>query len=359
MAKKGQNENLTERQAVNPLFGQAPAFAVQNSLVDPAVVRYLQDVRKEALRTTVVSIKPQKRARPVVTASMYDDDDDELPTLTARKKGRNSAYEFPDQLIYFDRNMNDWIKWFECTKNIVQEKAYEFTGYDDNTLNILLCQLKQYMETKSKDEDKLSSLIGIISDECIETTDSSDHSLEIDETWAETMCEKLQSRAIKNISEIKDCVLETPMEPYGFKAWYKYLISNVPVHTCFVTMINDRNVWILIQYFQQGLLEEIYKRGKNASVLEEWLLEIMIHLPVNITAEYTSTLRDLGKKCQVLIKRQIESSSAKTLLRLPKELEELDIKAPQQNVSIFELVLSIIAKIYGQRDLIDWKSTLI
>ncbi|WP_204281226.1 hypothetical protein, partial [Proteus mirabilis] len=44
---------------------------------------------------------------------------------------------------------------------------------------------------------------------------------------------------------------------------------------------------------------------QNSDWLNVWLLFILFHLPNNITANSRSLLRDLGKKCQNIILRNV------------------------------------------------------
>ncbi|CCD22680.1 Brr1p NDAI_0A05250 [Naumovozyma dairenensis CBS 421] len=374
---KGNNSNINqnrnnrdlrtdpEKQTINPIFGQAPAFAINDSLVDPQVVAYLRDVRQEALRTTVTRIPEQKKVKPIVTASMYDDDEKIADNTPLRSRYESDVTQmsatmsvFPDKLIQFRQNMEQCIEWFKTARNSLIQNGYR---YDDTTLNLLVYYFKKYLEERNDQDDYVKHLAEVLQHHFVENEDDS---LIIDNEWAERTLAKIREGEVRTIDDIKKFISGNSYEPYGFSQWYEYLLTTEPTHSCFCSVINGRNIWILVQYYQQGLLEKIYSNDQNSDRLNVWLLYILFHLPNNITANSTSLLRDLGKKCQNIILRNVSNAGGPEpsdvnsgLLVFTNELNNLSIpQPPEYPFTIVDLTLIVISELYGQKDLINWET---
>lgn len=344
-----------ESQAPDSVFGQSRAFALTDPLVDPAVVAYLSTVRQEALRTSTISpVTMMSLKLPKHNADMYDDVQ-ESSLLT--KPPRIPA--FPEKLLAFQRNMDNWIQWFKHSKETIWHNGYIFEGYNTSTLDLLLHYLKKYLEAKKEKKGLIVHLLNILKDHPEINEDSE---FLMDEDWLEATLNKLKTKKIKNLNDIKNIIGEGhKLVPNGFKQWYQYITENEPSHSIFKTVVNDRNIWVLVQFYSKEWIKDIYNNKKRQQVVRfsQWLLYIIIHLPTNLTADYISILRTLGKKCQKNVNDIAHASDHLTeTIVLTDEMKLLGIQEPPGNPSILELALSVISEFYGQRDLTDWEHQL-
>lgn len=160
---------------------------------------------------------------------------------------------------------------------------------------------------------------------------------------------------IDSVEDVKKVITEGDQhELVGYNQWFQYLINNEPQHTTFHGKITSKQLWVLIKYMSNTWIKEIHKKGRHYRRLQDWLFYILVHTPERVTAEYTSILRDLGKKCLELIqKKPVEAHENK--ITLPKEMAELNVEIPAavENMTITELTVSVIAVNYGQKDLIE------
>ncbi|CAI4846163.1 BBM_1a_G0055460.mRNA.1.CDS.1 [Saccharomyces cerevisiae] len=337
-----------ESQAPDAIFGQSRAFALSDSSVNPDVIEYLKSVRQEALRTNAISIKNhmnlQKRTRH--KSSMYDDEDE----------GALKRHAISPSLIRLQRNVEIWVRWFNSVKATVLTNAYEFTGYEDETLDLLLLFLKNYLEDMPSKCTTVEKIISVLNQHSFpEKSEEKEENLQIDEEWAKNILVRLEKTKIDSVEDVKKVITEGDKhELVGYNQWFQYLINNEPQHTTFHEKITSKQLWVLIKYMSNTWIKEIHKKGRHYRRLQDWLFYILVHTPERVTAEYTSILRDLGKKCLELIqKKPVEAHENK--ITLPKEMAELNVEIPAavENMTITELTVSVIAVNYGQKDLIE------
>ncbi|CAI4054890.1 hypothetical protein SUVZ_16G3350 [Saccharomyces uvarum] len=336
-----------ESQAPDAVFGQSRAFALSDSSVNPDVIKYLNDVREQALRTNAISISSQvnlqKRTRH--KSSMYDDEDEEVT-----KKRVVSP-----PLIRLQKNTDMLVKWFNSVKYVVLTNAYEFTGYDDETLNLLLFCLMNYLKDVPCKSSKVEKIINILTEHTFpEQEENKEQKLEIDEEWVKTVLVRLEKTNINSYEDIKRIIAEGDTHTLsGYNQWFRYIIGNDPRHTMFCEKITSKELWVLMKFMSNTWIKEIYKKGTNHRRLQDWLFYLLIHTPERLTAEYTSTLRDLGKKCRELILKKPVQACDDDKIILPMEMKELDVTIPSalENMTIIELATCIIAVNYGQKDL--------
>lgn len=343
-------------QVLDSIFGQSRAFALNDQFVDPKVIEYLKNVRQEALRTN--AIKAQRTSK--FEASLYDEGEE-----VERKQGRvahlsrsTPSISGPSREIQLD--VENCLDWFYHAKQTVLDKGSICEGYDERTIALLLHYLKGYLSGLPDQRGIVVHLLNILKEHPDVQADSE---LEIDENWAAATVKKLRNKQVRKLDDIRRFIRDSDEEiPMGFKQWYQYLQNNEPTHSAFYSTINSHSIWILVQYMNQEWLRDItkHKKPRQAVQFSKWLLYILFHLPINVTADSVSSLREMGKKCHKLI---LENSSEKTsdepktnipeLLRnLPAEMAYLGISAPPEGLNIVELALSVIAVVYRQRDLI-------
>lgn len=345
---------LEENQTIDYVFGQTRAFALNDSLVNPDAVRYLTGVRQEALRTNAIRIQKTKRH----TADLYDDEEYHI-------KDPKDAQRLPTQLKAFQNNIETSVEWFKQARDVVLKDYHMSQGYDEGTMNLLIHYLEQYLSRSAEKRGIVTHLLNVLQNH---PAVEDDHSLEIDEKWAESIVKKLKTKHIREIDDIKKCILESNEAiPMGFKEWYQYLQEREPTQSLFTSTINPKNIWVLIQYMTQNWVKDIAKCKKPPQAIRfsNWLLYILFNLPLNVTAEYASILRDLGKRCQQILfddslLNEADRSEKKRILlihTLPSEMINLQVMPPPKEIDILELTLSVVALVYGQKDLKNWEKT--
>lgn len=277
---------------------------------------------------------------------MYDDEDE----------GALKRHAISPSLIRLQRNVEIWVRWFNSVKATVLTNAYEFTGYEDETLDLLLLFLKNYLEDMPSKCTTVEKIISVLNQHSFpEKAEEKEENLQIDEEWAKNILVRLEKTKIDSVEDVKKVITEGDKhELVGYNQWFQYLINNEPQHTTFHEKITSKQLWVLIKYMSNTWIKEIHKKGRHYRRLQDWLFYILVHTPERVTAEYTSILRDLGKKCLELIqKKPVEAHENK--ITLPKEMAELNVEIPAavENMTITELTVSVIAVNYGQKDLIE------
>ncbi|EDO14996.1 hypothetical protein Kpol_376p9 [Vanderwaltozyma polyspora DSM 70294] len=336
-----------ETQATDSIFGQNRAFALSDSLVNPDVITYLNQVREEAIHTSAISVPKSRLVSNSVElkhmAEMYDDDQVELietgPETTSETLVITNSVELSD--------------WFQFVRKQIWEEGYIFEGYDDETLNLLLTYLKRYLQALKEKRGIVVHLLNILANLTEITSNHDDEEYNIDVEWCETILKKLSKTKVRNLQELQHFVRSSyKYTPMGFKQWYQYIEQNEPSHSIFKNIVNETSIWVLVQYFSKEWTKDIasYKRPKIADRMGQWLFYVLLHLPTKLTAEYTSELRNLGKKCQKLLSKGSKSPNHK--LSLTGELKDITIEDIPEFADPLALTLAVIAEFYGQRDLI-------
>ncbi|QLL31369.1 hypothetical protein HG536_0B02320 [Torulaspora globosa] len=346
--------NRKDDQSADSVFGQTPAFSLTDPGVDPAVIEYLSCVRQEALRTNVIKRSELKRH----TADIYDDDDE---VIVKKPKAHK---DLPVRLKYVDSHLLVGVQWFETVKRAVLDSRTVYQNHTEESLNLLLHFLREYLSGKLEGDGQASHILDVLQELPPKVGDGNDD-YELDEEWAESVVKKLRTKHINSITDIKAVIGEVnSSKPIGFKQWYQYLQRTEPTQSAFNATIDGRNIWVLVQYMAQEWIKNISKGKKpaQASRFSNWLLYILFNIPDKLTAEYISNLRSLGKKCRRAIRESQEGRGTQSLDRktpsikaiCPRELTELDVPSPPEDLDVVQLALSVIAVIYGQRDLIEW-----
>ncbi|CCE65729.1 hypothetical protein TPHA_0M01540 [Tetrapisispora phaffii CBS 4417] len=363
-------------QRIDPVFGQSRAFALNDPLVNPDILKYLEGVKEEAIRSTFETYSEKKPRNDEVKhiASMYDDDGDsynsevkyagtEVYKQELRFPERHSYLtKYPESLIKFQRNMPKWVKWFKRCKIELRDTGYVFEGYDNSTMELILYHLQEYLNIKRKKGFPLH-LFNILKDVTNDVEEKD--KMTIDSEWLETIFNVLKSRRLKGIADVIAVISEMhSFTPMGFKQWYAYIIKNEPSHSIFVNIINNRNMWILLQYMTKTWVKTINlnKKPTESKRLSQWLIYMLLHLPEHLTAEYISELRSLAKKCRDIILTNITDTNEATkesnvLPYYTQELIDMGLAFGDDGTpTIIELTLSVVSEIYGQRDLTNWEN---
>lgn len=362
---------------IDPLFGQSKVFSTEDSNVNPDVIAYLASVRNEALTTSAISMSAVKQPGIHVNvrheASIYDDESEPIIKKARGTVEVTNTFQnaLPDNLVNFTERITPVMEWFEQLRNDINLQPSNLNyHYDDLSIDLLLFNIKQILETKNtQTENKGVSLhlMNILRDWAPKGDLPSDDEFEIDEEWIEKLLLKLECVKIPTIDFLKSFITGdySYSEPRGFKAWNQFLLNNEPCKDMFATMINSNNIWLLVKYMAQIWITQI--SAKQSHNLTLWLLYILIFLPSSVVANNTSTLRDLGKKCRDIIsefycEEKKENNGEEKILNplaiLPSELEvefkQFVCKPILPETSLVELTLYIIATKYGQLDLLEW-----
>ena len=352
---KDQNKEALSS-AIDPVFGQAKAFNINDPEVNPLVKSYLSEVRNEALHTNAISHQIGQVSKNTFDANIYDDEDDStsIPSDTKVKSDQTTEYLY---------SIENWYKWFENISDIIWHGCYVFEGYDDESISHLTQLLRFYLQRKI-DENRASSfdrhLVNIFRDQLkCSDPDPVNGTLEIDEDWAENLLKTMRNSKIKDLNTVKYCIrTDYKRAPHGLKPWAKYVTSNQPTHTAFINMIDSSNLWTLVMYMTQIWLKEIYTFGKNLErkkMLSQWLLYILLHIPTRLTAEQMSNIRSLAKQAREILNRRVNSNIfGTTNIVIPDELHEHNCPPCPPNLDIASLILAVVTRKYGQHDILEF-----
>lgn len=335
----------SEDHPLDSTFGQQRAFSLDDPLVDPKVVAYLHGVRTQALKTSVISTSGRSTL-PKHSADLYDD--------------QTPSKEIPASLLAIEDGIPSWIKWFKETRDIILEEGKSSQEYDEGSLELVLHHLKDYLQSQKSNKGISAHILNIL--ENLPSMSKYNEELEIDPEWAQSMLMKFKAKKVSSLEDLKKCIkFENQSPPRGFKAWYHFLQSHEPQHIYFTgKIINGESVWTLLQYMSQEWIKDIHKQKKFQRVqrFSTWLLYILFHLPTDVTAEYVSNLRELGKRCKRAIVSDVSVAESKRPILLEDcqslEMRELNTPLPPKDLDILKLTLVVIAVVYRQRDLTDW-----
>ncbi|GAV53396.1 hypothetical protein ZYGR_0AI06800 [Zygosaccharomyces rouxii] len=340
----------SEDQSLDSTFGQQRVFNLDDPLVDPNVIAYLRGVRTQALRTSAISTH-WRSALPRHSADLYDD---ETPSR-----------EIPGPLLAIEHGIPSWIEWFNETRDIILEEGKPSQEYDDRSLELVLHHLKDYLQEQKGLKGNSAHVLDLLQNLRPTSKDDGgeDVELEIDPEWAQSMLLKVKAQKVASLDDLKKCIKsENQTPPRGFKEWYNFLQSHEPEHSYFTgKIINGETVWTLLQYMSHDWIKDIHKQKRfpRARRFSTWLLYILFHLPTNVTAEYVSNLRELGKRCKkaILADARLAESKRPILLKdcQSSEMLELSTPSPPENLDVLNVTLVVIAVVYRQRDLTNWQ----
>lgn len=343
-----------ETQSMDPVFGQSRAFALNGTLVNPDAVAYLNGVRKEALRTSAIDVTRSVDVKKTRAQSHNTDFYDEEPILNR-------------ELIKFNRKSNELLQWFLGLREYLVERgledsreqqgnAQEFSGYDIETLNLLVHYFKNYLRGRDNKDDTVAELLLEILKDFPSIEE--DQSLAIDEAWAEKLLDQLRSKTVNNVEELKEAInkpAKASVEfPKNAKGWHSHINKNEPSSKVFTRLTLDQKLK-LIGYMTQWLNHTVGDKS-DARQISQWCLYTLLSIPEHLPAPHISILRELGKKAKQLKLRSCQENIALLPLTVSSEMignYTTDSTVPQES-SITDLVLVVVSKIYGQRDLVEW-----
>ena len=150
-------------------------------------------------------------------------------------------------------------------KRQVLTSAYEFTGYDDKTLDLLLVYLKNYLKDIPSKSTTVEKIMNILNQNFFPAElEQQDNEFEIDEEWVQDILMKLAKTSFNSVEDIKNIITEGDKhELSGYNQWFKYIINNEPRHATFCDKIKFKQLWVLVKYMSNTWIKEIYKKGKH------------------------------------------------------------------------------------------------
>ncbi|CCF59511.1 hypothetical protein KAFR_0H01010 [Kazachstania africana CBS 2517] len=343
----------------DPIFGQSPVFALDDAEVDPEVIRYLQNVRKEAIATNATQAQNFTRIRGH-DASIYDDTvagPQEAASQITEQHGQWGHVPLREDFVDFGNNMEKGLQSFNNVTEKIFNESFTVQAYEKDHLDLLLYYMKLHLEKIPEKKGIVAHILNLLKEYTVSEDLLNENDWTIDEEWFERNLGRLRSLRIRTIEDIKISITGdfSDKEPMGLKQWTQFIRENEPLHSMFCTMINAKNIWVLVQFMSQEWIKEITKEKPYKQRVSQWLFYILAHLPTKVTATQTSLLRTLGKKCQ----KQLFVKTAergKGTLPISTEMKQLKITFDTVDIDILELVVAIMAMRYGQRDLIEFLS---
>ncbi|SCU93324.1 LAME_0F03400g1_1 [Lachancea meyersii CBS 8951] len=338
-------QNSNEFQSMDPLFGQNRAFALEGNLVNPEVKKYLQAVRIQALST--LGANPSERVSVISTRNGNKSLYDEEPLIN-------------QSLARFDKSCSAWLGWFrEMKREIDGFESFPSQEITPQTLDLLLFYFKSFLqEAVSKDgisaDENVTRVLELLQTHNVDVG-SEDQVLEIDEEWACNLMSQLKTKRSNKIQNLNDLrhLIKTPAPlPQNFNSWHNFITKTQPTSVLLQRMKGEGEVLRLASYLIQWLGD--ISKNKNVEKVSQWTLFVLLYLEKHVPAQDVSILRDLGKKARQCKLKGLTSpsNSSNYYLQVPRGLLEPHIKI--EPLTAIDLVLTVVAFEYGQRDLVDW-----
>ncbi|AMD18754.1 HBL148Wp [Eremothecium sinecaudum] len=321
--------------AVDPIFGQSKVFDCSDEAVNPLAVQYLQNVRNEALCIHAVGARNLRTKGPKTNISYSDDEIEDNNKPKSVGFGEGDPISLP-----FD--MDETMKWFDRLQESSQEPQEPFEGYTEETLDLLLYSLKQYISETAQDSDPGVCKLAKILEEVEPVQNNT--SFELDAAWAGKLIARLKRRTFTSLENLKLKINSQLPVPTRSQAWKIHISLNEPTNEFFQRMSHDQLLQLLtymVERFEDQIFSEV------ATEHAQWLLYLLLHLPRRLAANHVSQVRSLAKVARKLI--QNNSSDLQPLV-MPLELTE--DSPPSPGTTICHLTLTVAAIVYGQRDLL-------
>ncbi|AGO12924.1 AaceriADL325Cp [[Ashbya] aceris (nom. inval.)] len=313
---------------VDPIFGQCQVFDCSAAEVNPEVIKYLANVRKEALHT-VGAVPSAGNFRKRKIEINYDDEE-----VVKRPSESEKGIELPFA-------MDEVIAWFNQVKEDAVSEHEAFEGYDEDTLNTLLAGIRDYISRMPSRDDSTNNLLKLL--EGVEPV-AVNETLELDEKWAEKLLARLSRRTFTTLENLK-IRLNTPLPiPTRAKAWKVHIPINEPSHEFFHRM-SSTQLFDLLRYLTDNIVEQYHT--SSAMDYGQWLVYLLLHLPRQLTANEISEVRSLSKNVRSLV---LDPEILKLPMVLPSEIEQ--VSSVPRGVNPLHLTLAVVAVVYGQRDLL-------
>ncbi|CCH59087.1 hypothetical protein TBLA_0B02450 [Henningerozyma blattae CBS 6284] len=333
------------------IYGQNKVFDLEDENVNHLAVKYLQDVKLEAMTTLGFEINQIQSTlkNTIYEADIYDDDQNSNANGDTNNANNSKAMS----KSYQDAKINTrCINWYRKTQKTILSNDTNNPLNNDDILNNILYQLKLISLSLNSDEQishtKIIELLKNVPENLISKYIIDDATLE---KYFNSLSDDPK---IKTTDDVKQWFKNrATYAPKGFTHWFNYIQENEPSHSIFYNNINEKSFWTLIQYMCQNWIKMIKKNKKHLVCLhlKQWLFYLVIHLPNRLTADQTNSVRQLAKKCQ----QHSDFKDTADFNFATNEMKLLNITPPfnDNQISIFQLVVIVIAKQYGQFDLLE------
>ena len=250
---------------------------------------------------------------------------------------------------------NSYIKWFDCVRKRLLDRAITTQEYDDKTTNLLLFYLREYLKAHyTVRKGVVAHLVNLLKDLEIQQEED-EESWAFDESWVAPTLKRLGSVRLRTIEDVKVC-LRGDYTSYrktlsGFREWSRFIRENEPLHSMFCTMLNTADdLCLLLNFFSQTWLQWILKEDNTSRHFVMWLFYIMVHLPSTLAATHISALREFAKKCLAIL----ETGTVVPLIPAT-EMKLHNTEAVPKDLGLLQLVVVLVSVKYGQLDLLGYE----
>ncbi|SCU92330.1 LAMI_0E09802g1_1 [Lachancea mirantina] len=330
-----------ETQSVDPIFGQVRAFSFEDSSVDPAVRKYLMEVREEALKTSCVGASLHRRTttrfRMVKSFDMYD----EAPPISP-------------ELLLFDKHQTTWFPWFKQAKNILHSQHWTLEqSLNTETMDIALQKVKKFLVSMKHDSDSDTDLRLEPLRIALKDIPLYEEPLQMaDQSWFKRFLDNMANRPPENnLSKLKVHLFKCRPVPRNFNAWYHYVTHNDATRQDMERFSADQ-IFRVASYMTAWATD--IAKDKNAQRLSQWILYVLLYLPDHMTAQEISVLREWAKKARQLKLKSLQPKERTNLQNLVLPSDMFAIEGPPLDLSAIDLTLTVIGNLYGQTDLLQW-----
>ncbi|CAH02301.1 Brr1p [Kluyveromyces lactis] len=313
---------------LDPVFGQHSAFALNDEGVSPNVIRYLLDVRNEALSNSPLysTSRTEQNSHNVVETGLVADTSD---LLNARS------------ILEDSEAINEWINEIRKEMEPLEESPSD-SIYTDDMLDLLVSEIKKYLDQHPEE----------INDPVRRVTRSvlpiANPEYDISTETVQSMVAKLRNKRFSDVSFLKRYINRPMPIPTNFRQWFGHIKHNEPTRQFMLRLEFDDLMKIL--GFMIQWINSITKNKPDSKQLQQWLLYIWIFMPNELLSPQISQLRDLGRKCQLSL---IAASNSKiTSLTMPTEIRDIPFPNQRDQLNAIEITLAVIAHRFGQRDLL-------
>ncbi|CDO92431.1 unnamed protein product [Kluyveromyces dobzhanskii CBS 2104] len=336
-SKKSKTQNIALRHMVgvdsnqgplDPVFGQHSVFCTNEEGVSPSVIKYLQDVRNEALSSSsLYTFKGNKREDDEVGSELVADTSD-------------LAH---DRSILEDSDIiNAWVNELRDEMEPLDESPADAT-YTDEMLDILVYEIKKYLD---EHPDEINDSVRRATKNVKPIVNPQ---YDISDEVVESVIAKLRNKRFSDIHFLRRYINRPMPVPTNFRQWFGYIKHNEPTRQ-FMLRLQFEDLMRILGFMMQWV-NSIAKNKPDSRQLQHWLLYVCIFMPDELLAPQISQLRDLGKKCQSCLLAPTCKEIAD--LELPKEIQDIAFPNQRSRLNAIEITLSVIAHRFGQRDLLN------
>lgn len=311
---------------LDPVFGQHRVFSLSDEAVSQEAIKYLMDVRDEALHSASIYVK----------SHINNDQDEQAIGMVAD----TSDLKVKKRILDDSESINSWINELREEMAPLDETASEIV-YTDEMLDILVYEIKKYLEEHPEE----------VNDSVRRVTKHvqplSNPAYDVSSELVQNMVKKLKDKRFSDISFLKRYINRPTPIPTNFRQWFGHIKHNEPTRQFMLRLSFDD--LMKIQGYMMQWIVSISKNKPDSKQLQKWLLYVWIFMPNELLSQQISQLRELGKKCRTNIKLNTDIEG----LDMPKEIQDIPFPNQRSELNAVEITLAVIAHRYGQQDLLN------